>query len=128
MAAKITNINQLANEGQCEVADHIKPGIVASKVSGALAVLGYDPLKNTVASGVVEALRCGPKINIDDVAFRWNWATLEEKGLIVDRRSGRNRYGINELALSISGQNINNVRFDVAASKEHRIALIMQGS
>jgi Predicted phosphoglycerate mutase, AP superfamily len=53
---------------------------------------------------------------------------LDEKDLIVDRRAGRNRYGINELALSISRQNINNVRFDVAAGKEHRIALIMRGS
>ena len=48
-------------------------------------------------------------------SFRGNWATLDEKGLIVDRRAGRIRDGINELALSISGQNINNVRFDVAA-------------
>ncbi len=39
-AANITNVNQLANEGQCGVADPIKPGIVASTVSGTLAVLG----------------------------------------------------------------------------------------
>ena len=43
-AANITNVNQLANEGQCGVADPIKPWIVATTVSGTLAVLGYDPL------------------------------------------------------------------------------------
>ena len=49
-----------------------------------------------MARGVVEALGCGMKIDIGDVAFRGNWATLDEKGLIVDRRAGRIREGINE--------------------------------
>jgi len=40
--AKITKINQLAKEGQCGIADPIKPGIVASTVSETLAILGYD--------------------------------------------------------------------------------------
>ena len=68
------------------------------------------------------------KINIGDVAFRANWATVNGKGLIVDRRAGRIREGTNELALSITGQKINNVRFDVVAGTEQRIALIMRGS
>ncbi|GIT03983.1 MAG: hypothetical protein CM1200mP28_12420 [Deltaproteobacteria bacterium] len=87
------------------------PGIVASTVSGTLAILGYDPLEKTVARGVVEALGCGMKINIGDIAFRGNWATLDEKkGFIVDRRAGPIREGINELALSITGQKIDNVQ------------------
>ena len=126
-AANLPVINQLAKEGQCGSADPVKPGIVASTVSGTLAILGYDPLENTVARGVVEALGCGMKINIGDVAFRGNWATLDEKGLIVDRRAGRIREGINELALSITGQKIDNVRIDVAAGTEHRIAVVIRG-
>ena len=105
-AANLPAINQLAQEGQCGTADPVKPGIVASTFSGTLAILGYDPLEKTVARGVVEALGCGMKIDISDVAFRGNWATLDEKGLIVDRRAGRIREWINELALSITGQKI----------------------
>jgi Predicted phosphoglycerate mutase, AP superfamily len=101
-AANLPNINKLAKEGQCGSADPVKPGIVASTVSGTLATLGHDPLKNTVSRGVVEALGCGLKINIGDVAFRGNWATLDKNGLIVDRRAGRIREGINELASSIT--------------------------
>ncbi len=126
-AAKINTINQLAKEGQCGTADPVKTGIVASTVSGTLAILGYDPLKNTVARGVVEALGCGMKINVGDVAFRGNWATLDEKGLIVDRRAGRIREGINELASSITGQKFDNFRIDVAAGTEHRIAVVLRG-
>ena len=127
-AAHLPTINQLAKEGQCGTADPVKPGIVASTVSGTLAILGYDPLEKNVARGVVEALGCGMKIDIGDVAIRGNWATLDEKGLIVDRRAGRIREGINELALSITGQKIDNVRIDVAAGTEHRIAVVMRGS
>ena len=55
-AANLPTINKLAQEGQCGSADPVKPGIVASTVSGTLAILGYDPLEKTVARGVVEAL------------------------------------------------------------------------
>ena len=127
-AANLPVINQLAKEGQCGAADPVKPGIVASTVSGTLAILGYDPLEKNVARGVVEALGCGMKIEIGDVAFRGNWATLDEKGSIVDRRAGRIREGINELALSITGKKIDNVSIDVSAGTEHRIAVVMRGS
>ena len=53
-----------------------------------------------MSRGVVEAFGCGMKIKIGDVAIRGNWATLDEKGLIVDRRAGRIGERINELALS----------------------------
>ena len=39
-AANLPVINQLAKEGQCGTADPVKPGIVASTVSGTLAILG----------------------------------------------------------------------------------------
>ena len=53
-AANLPTITPLAKEGQCGAADPVKPGIVASTVSGTLAILGYDPLEKTVARGVVE--------------------------------------------------------------------------
>ena len=127
-AAILPTINKLTKEGQCGIADPVKPGIVASTVSGTLAILGYDPLEKCLSRGVVEAFGCGMKINIGDLAFRGNWATLDEKGLIVDRRAGRIREGINELALSITRLKIDNVRFYVSAGTEHRIAIVMRGS
>ena len=68
-AANLPVINQLAKGGQCGTADPVKPGIVASTVSGTLAILGYDPLENTVARGVVEALGCGMKIDMAILPF-----------------------------------------------------------
>ena len=45
-AAILPTINELTKEGQCGIADPVKPGIVASTVSGTLAILGYDTLKS----------------------------------------------------------------------------------
>jgi 2,3-bisphosphoglycerate-independent phosphoglycerate mutase len=43
------------------------------------------------------------KIMPGDVAFRGNWATLDDEGMIVDRRAGRIREGTKELSSSLCG-------------------------
>ncbi len=126
-AARLPVLDKLAGEGQCGTADPIKPGSVATTVSGTFAILGYDPFKNAVARGVIEALGCGIKIKQGDVAFRGNWATLDENGIIVDRRAGRIRDGTAELASSLNGMKIEDVRVNVASGTEHRVALVFSG-
>ena len=127
-AANLPVLDQLAKEGQCGIADPVKPGIVATTVLGTLAILGYDPLNNCVARGVVEALGCGMEIKPGDVAFRGNWATLDEKGKIIDRRAGRIREGTKELSTSLCGVKIGDVCVNVGAGTEHRVAVVIRGA
>ena len=127
-AANLPVLDQLAKEGQCGIADPVKPGIVATTVLGTLAILGYDPLNNSVARGVVEALGCGMEIKPGDVAFRGNWATLDEKGIIVDRRAGRIREDTKELSASLCGVKIDDVCVNVGAGTEHRVAVVIRGA
>ncbi len=127
-AANLPVLDQLAKEGQCGIADPVKPGIVATTVLGTLAILGYDPLNNSVARGVVEAFGCGMKIKPGDVAFRGNWATLDEKGIIVDRRAGRIREDTKELSASLCGVKIDDVCVNVGACTEHRVAVVIRGA
>ena len=86
-AANLPVLDRLAQEGQCGIADPVKRGIVATTVLGTLAILGYDPLKFSIARGVIEAHGSGLKIMPGDVAFRGNWATLDGQGKVVDRRA-----------------------------------------
>jgi len=79
-AANLPVMDQLALEGQCGVADPVRSGTVATTVMGTLAILGYDPLRFSIARGLIEAIGCGMKIMPGDVAFRGNWATLDEEG------------------------------------------------
>ena len=126
-AANLPVLDRLALEGQCGIANPVKPGIAATTVLGTLAILGYDPLKYSIARGVIEAYGCGFKIRPGDVAFRGNWATLDDQGKIVDRRAGRIREGTKELASCLSGLKIEDVTVDVGVGTEHRVAVVIRG-
>ena len=126
-AANIPVLDRLAEEGQCGVADPVKRGIVATTVLGTLAILGYDPLKHSIARGVIEAYGCEMEIMPGDVAFRGNWATLDNHGKIIDRRAGRIREGTKELASSLNAIKIEDVSVEVGVGTEHRIAVVLRG-
>ena len=66
-------MDQMALEGQCGVADPVRPGTVATTVMGTLAILGYYPLRFSIARGLIDAIGCRMKIMPGDVAFRGNW-------------------------------------------------------
>ena len=126
-AANLPVMDQLALEGQCGIADPVRSGTVATTVMGTLAILGYDPLKFSIARGVIEAIGCGVQMLPGDVAFRGNWATLDDDGMIVDRRAGRIRKGTKELSSSLSGLKIDDVSLFVSSGTEHRLALVLRG-
>ena len=127
-AANLPVMDQLALEGQCGVADPVRSGTVATTVMGTLAILGYDPHRFSIARGLIEAIGCGMKIMPGDVAFRGNWATLDDEGMIVDRRAGRIREGTKELSSSLCGLKIDDVSLYVGSGTEHRVALVIRGS
>ncbi len=66
-------MDQMALEGQCGVADPVRPGTVATTVMRTLAILGFDPLRFSIKRGLIDAIGCGMKIMPGDVAFRGNW-------------------------------------------------------
>ena len=48
-AANVPILDRLATEGQCGITDPVKREIIATKVLDTLAILGYNPLKHTIA-------------------------------------------------------------------------------
>jgi len=54
-----------------------------------LALFGYDPLRYEIGRGVLEACGIGFPLGPDDVAARGNFCTVDENGLVADRRAGR---------------------------------------
>jgi 2,3-bisphosphoglycerate-independent phosphoglycerate mutase len=52
-------------------------------------MFGYDPVAVPVGRGVLSALGIGFDLRATDVAARGNFCTVDENGLITDRRAGR---------------------------------------
>ena len=89
-AAKTPNLDKLVAAG-CAQGRMIPvaPGITPGSGPGHLGLFGYDPLEFEVGRGVIEALGLGLTLQPGDVCARANFCTLNDKGLVTDRRAGR---------------------------------------
>ena len=126
--ANIQNLDALAAGGICGLADPITPGITPGSGPGHLALFGYDPLESNIGRGVLEAVGIDIELQPGDVAARGNFCTIDEKGIITDRRAGRisNEKCI-ELCRILDGMSIDGVRIMVYPVREYRFVAIFRG-
>lgn len=125
-AAKTPNLDKLAGEGLVGLIDPIAPGIIPGSDTSHLNYLGYDPVDFYAGRGPFEALGTGLELKGGDVAFRSNFATVDENGIILDRRAGRIREGTAGLAAPLN-MDIEDVRVMFKEGTEHRAALVLRG-
>ncbi len=124
-AAETPNLDKFAEKGQNGLMDTIAPGIRPGSDTGHLALLGYDPYEVYRGRGPFEAAGIGMDLDPEDVAFRCNFATLEE-GKIIDRRAGRIKERTDELAKAVQTINLD-VNFEFEKAVEHRAVLVLKG-
>ena len=93
---------------------------------GFLHLLSSYSKKDYPGRGYLEALGIGLDPGKNDVCIRANWATLDEQGLLIDRRAGREELGLDELANALNME-IEGVRFTVKRGAGHRLVIIMSG-
>lgn len=87
-AAKTSNLDFLAKNGQCGLLYPISKKIAPESDVAMVALLGYDPYKYFTGRGPLEAKGAASKFKKGNLALRINFATvLGEK--IIDRRAGR---------------------------------------
>lgn len=88
-AAFTPNLDRLAREGMVGLMHPVGVGISPGSGPGHLGLFGYDPLKSLIGRGVLEAVGIGLTLTENDVAARGNFCTVDENGIITDRRAGR---------------------------------------
>jgi 2,3-bisphosphoglycerate-independent phosphoglycerate mutase len=126
--ANTPNLNQLAAKAICGLIDPVSPGITPGSAPGHLALFGYNPLTFTIGRGMLEAIGIDFHLESGDVAARGNFCTVDEAGLVTDRRAGRiSTEKCAELSQLLDGLVIDNVKIIVCPVKEHRFIAVFRG-
>jgi 2,3-bisphosphoglycerate-independent phosphoglycerate mutase len=127
-SARRPNLNRIARDSLCGLSDPVSPGITPGSAPGHLAIFGYDPVKYNIGRGVVEALGIDLELKPDDIAARGNFCTVDDKGILADRRAGRISTEKNiELCRLLNNITIDGAEISVLPVKEHRFVLILRG-
>jgi 2,3-bisphosphoglycerate-independent phosphoglycerate mutase len=87
--ADTPNLDALASRSNMGYAELVGPGITPGSGPGHLSMFGYDPIRYQVGRGALSAVGVNFPIQADDVAARLNFCTLDDSGVLVDRRAGR---------------------------------------
>ncbi|MDH5816590.1 MAG: 2,3-bisphosphoglycerate-independent phosphoglycerate mutase [Candidatus Nezhaarchaeota archaeon] len=93
-ATKVNNMNWLASNG---ISGLLCSTVPESDVAN-LAVFGYDPSSVYTGRGGFEAVGAGVQLSDEDLAFRCDFATINEDFVVIDERAGRVREEAAELA------------------------------
>lgn len=125
-AAKTPNLDFLAKIGINGLSHTIKRGIRPGSDVAHLSLFGYDPKKYYTGRGIFEAAGIGMDLKKGDIAFRANAGTIDENGIITDRRAGRIE-STEEFTKLIDGLKIEDVEIRVKAGTGHRMAIVLRG-
>jgi 2,3-bisphosphoglycerate-independent phosphoglycerate mutase len=132
-AASKPNLDWLAKNGAVGEMAVIPNKIWTNEMYGSvshlasISLLGY-PLKKFLQQkrGPLEAVGAGIPYQEGHLALRCNFATVDKDLRVVDRRAGRNFYGLSELARHINEHVNIGVPFTFMRTFEHRAVLIIK--
>jgi len=125
--ARTPNLDALAEQSTLGLSQPCGPGVTVGSGPGHLALFGYDPVQYEIGRGALEALGGDFELGPDDLAARGNFCTLDEQGLISDRRAGRlPSEQSRDLARLLGEIRMGGAEFFILPVKEHRFAWVMR--
>ena len=126
--ASTPNLDALAKRSSCGLSDPVSPGITPGSGPGHLALFGYDPQRYLIGRGVLEAVGIDFPLGPDDVAARGNFCSVDESGVLTDRRAGRiPTEKCAELVSKLQGMRLSGAEALVEPVQDYRFVLVLRG-
>jgi 2,3-bisphosphoglycerate-independent phosphoglycerate mutase len=125
--ARTPNLDALAAQSALGLTMPVGPGITVESGPGHLGIFGYDPIQHRIGRGVLEAVGLDLELGPNDVAARGNYCSVDEAGVVTDRRAGRIPTDISKELSKLLTTRFDDVEFLVETVKEHRLAIVMRG-
>jgi 2,3-bisphosphoglycerate-independent phosphoglycerate mutase len=128
--ANTPNLDRLASASICGMTYTVSPGITPGSAPGHMSLFGYDPLHYQFGRGIVEALGLDIEVGPGDVVARGNFCTVDERGIITDRRAGRISTDVcKNLCDILNGEvSVPGIETTFVAGKEHRFVVKLRGN
>jgi 2,3-bisphosphoglycerate-independent phosphoglycerate mutase len=129
-SARTPNLDALARKSVCGLLDPVGYGITPGSGPAHFALFGYDPIKNNIGRGILEAAGIDFPMTDRDLLIRINFATIDAKGIVMDRRAGRidnetNKRICRKLQENI--QKLSDIEIIFEPVREHRALLTLRG-
>lgn len=125
-AAKTPNLDYLAKKGICGQLSVKFRGATPTSEEAHFSLFGYNPEIYRIRRGIITVTGAGIKAKKGDVGLRGNFATVDQKLNIIDRRAGRIKKPI-ALIEALGGIRINGARFLLKSATSHRLGIIIRG-
>jgi 2,3-bisphosphoglycerate-independent phosphoglycerate mutase len=127
-AARTPNLDAIAESGICGLHVPVRSGITPGSGPAHLALFGYDPTEFAIGRGVLSALGIDFGLRDNDVAVRGNFCTVDDSGVITDRRAGRISTERNRELVSMlrDGVSLPGAELHLQTIKEHRFLLVLR--
>ncbi|KAI8970500.1 2,3-bisphosphoglycerate-independent phosphoglycerate mutase-domain-containing protein [Pilobolus umbonatus] len=124
-------LDQLAENGLNGLLDPVEPGSACGSDTAHMSILGYNPRKNYKGRGAFECMGAGLDMNPGDIAFKCNFAYVDEKDIVKYRRADRHFEGIGPILChyldGIKLPSFPNHEISVKYAIEHRCGIRVRG-
>jgi len=127
-AVNPNNLNRLVSNGFSGLLDPISPEIIPGTETAHLSILGYTTQIVANGRGPFEAAGAGIDLKKGDIAFRCNFAQIDETFTILDERAGRIGAEASELVPIVQSiQKIFDIQILFKQSLGFKGALVLRG-
>lgn len=130
-AASTPHLDRAAAEGAVGICTTVGEGIAPESDIAVMSLLGYDPTVDHPGRGPIEAVGAGVEVEDGDLAWRCNFATVDEWPNLSDRRAGRDITSEEAGALAaeiVERVDLENAEFVFRSTVGHRAVLRIRDS